>query len=199
MNTLPVMLHRLDALSARWLARSGIHLRPSIALLRVSLGLVFLGFGVLKFVPGVSPAESLVEQTVHRLSLGLVPGIVGTTLVAALETAIGLLLITGRYLRLGLLLLGLAMVGILSPVVLLPDRLFAGPANAPTLEGQYVLKDVVLVAAGAVVAAWARSGSVDGMRGDLVESIQRDSPGPAGGGTPAAGRQPDEPRRSDRM
>jgi putative oxidoreductase len=185
------MLQRLDALSARWLARSGIRLRPSIAVLRVSLGLVFLGFGVLKFVPGLSPAEDLVEQTVHKLSLGLVPGSVGATLVAALESAIGVLLITGRFLRLGLLLLGLAMVGILSPVVLLPDRLFAGPANAPTLEGQYVLKDVVLLAAGFVVAAWTRSGNTAGIRGGRGESIERDPP-VSPGGSPAPGWRSDE-------
>jgi uncharacterized membrane protein YkgB len=46
----------------------------------------------------------------------------------------------------------MAMVGILSPVLLFPDRLFAGPHFAPTLEGQYVLKDIVLLAAGMVVA-----------------------------------------------
>ena len=136
----PELAH-LEALAADWLARH------SVTLLRVSLGLVFLGFGALKFVPGLSPAEDLAEQTVETLTLGLFPGGVGIGLVALLETAIGLCLVTGRLRRLGVALLGLAMVGALSPVVLFPDRLFAGPAHAPTLEGQYVLKDVVLLAA----------------------------------------------------
>src|SRR5688572_11965009 len=86
--------------------------RFSFVFLRVSLGLVFLGFGVLKFFPGVSPAEGLAERTMEALTLNLVPGNVGIVLVAAMETAIGLSLITGRYRRLGLVLLGLAMVGI---------------------------------------------------------------------------------------
>ena len=68
-------------------------------------------------------------------------------------------------------------VGILSPLVLLPERLFAGPYGAPTLEGQYVLKDVILVAAGMVIAAVTfRGGRL--VRGDLPPSsaIRADVP-----------------------
>jgi uncharacterized membrane protein YkgB len=126
--------------------------RYSVAMLRVSLGLVFLGFGLLKFVPGLSPAEDLVERTMAVLTFGVIPAGLGLALVAAMETAIGLSLVTGKHLRGGLALLGLAMIGILSPVLLFPDRLFAGPLSAPTLEGQYVVKDIVLLAAGMVVA-----------------------------------------------
>ncbi len=126
--------------------------RRSLVWLRVSLGLVFLGFGLLKFVPDLSPAQDLVERMMAALTFGLVPDAVGLFLVAAMESAIGLSLISGRHLRIGLALLGMAMVGILSPVVLLPERLFAGPLSAPTLEGQYVLKDLVLLAAALVVA-----------------------------------------------
>jgi putative oxidoreductase len=144
-------LDRWRPVIAGWLARS------SIDVLRVSLGLVFFAFGALKFVPGLSPVEDLVTDTMGALTLGLISGRVGLLLVATLETVVGLLLLTGRYLRLGLVLLSLAMVGILSPLVLFPDRLFAGPGNAPSLEGQYVLKDLVLLAAVLVVAAGAPS------------------------------------------
>ena len=123
----------------------------SLVLLRISLGLVFLGFGVLKFFPGVSPAEDLAARTMEALTLGLVPGNVGIYLVAALETAIGLSLTTGRLRRLGLALLGLAMVGVLSPLVVATDDLFVRPYE-PTLAGQYVLKDIVLLAAALVIA-----------------------------------------------
>jgi uncharacterized membrane protein YkgB len=140
-------MERVDSLVAEWLARY------SVPLLRISLGLVFLGFGVLKFVPGLSPAEGLAQATMNKLTLGLIPESVGLVLVALLETAIGVSLITRRYLRLGLALLAMAMVGVLSPVVFFPGQLFAGDFNAPTMEGQYVLKDVVLLAAGLVVAA----------------------------------------------
>ena len=90
------------------------------------------------------------------LTFGVLTGGAATGVVAAMESAIGLSLLTGRYLRLGLGLLGIAMVGILSPIVLFADRLFFSRAGfAPTLEAQYVLKDVVLLAAALVVAAAA--------------------------------------------
>jgi len=124
----------------------------SITLLRVSLGLVFFGFGVLKFVPGLSPAEPLVVRTLDTLSFGLVPAPAALLLTASMETFIGLTLISGRRLVAGLIVLAGAMVGIMSPVVLFADDLFGG---GPTIEAQYVLKDIVLAAAAAVVAAKA--------------------------------------------
>jgi putative oxidoreductase len=139
-------------------------IRYSLLALRVSLGAVFLGFGVLKYFPGVSPAQSLVLATLHLLSLRLVPsvipGLAAMAFVATLESVIGLLLITGRRLRLAVVLLSIELAGILSPIVLLPRRMFAGPDHMPTLEGQYVLKDVILLAAGMVVAAVAGGASL---------------------------------------
>jgi putative oxidoreductase len=126
--------------------------RHSINVLRVSLGLVFLGFGLLKFVPGLSPAEPLVVRTLDTLSFGLVPPAAALLITAVMETFIGLTLVTGRWLLAGLLVLAAAMGGIMSPLVLFTADLFAG---GPTIEAQYVLKDIVLVAAGLVVAAKA--------------------------------------------
>ena len=122
--------------------------------LRISLGLTFLGFGVIKFFPGLSPAELLAAQTLHILTLGMIPDRIALVGVASLETAIGILLLSGRLLRLALALLALEMIGILSPLVLLPTVMFRGLVE-PTLEGQYVLKDIVVAAAGLVVAAQA--------------------------------------------
>ncbi len=138
----------------------------SVAVLRVAVGAVFLGFGVLKYFPGVSPAQNLTEATTHILFLGLIPGRLALIVVATLECFIGAALIAGRPMRLALWLLGFEFVGILSPLVLLPARLFAGPHHAPTLEGQYVLKDVILVGAAMVIAAATfRGGRL--IRGDL--------------------------------
>ena len=134
--------------------------RYGLAVLGISLGPVFVGFGVLKFVPGLSPVEDLVSETIDVPTLGLIPDGLELLLVATLKTVVGLLLLTGRFLRLGLRMLGLVIVGILSPLILFPDRLFTGAANAPTLEGPYILKDMVLLAAGLVLAAGARDGAV---------------------------------------
>jgi putative oxidoreductase len=140
-------LRAIEAVCHRWLVAH------SIAILRVSLGAVFLGFGVLKFFPGVSPAQNLVESTTHLLMLGLIPGGVALVIVATMECIIGLCLVTGRAMRGAVYLLGAQLIGILSPLVLLTSRLFHGPHGAPTLEGQYVLKDVIIVGAALVLAA----------------------------------------------
>lgn len=126
--------------------------RYSIDVLRISLGLVFTLFGALKFIPGASPAEELASRTVETLTLGIVSGYPALLLTAVIECFIGVTLVTGRLLRVGLSALGVALIGILSPLVLFFGDLF--PAG-PTLEAQYILKDVVLAAAGLVVVTAA--------------------------------------------
>lgn len=127
--------------------------RYSITLLRLALGFVFFGFGVLKFFPGSSPVEALVEKTVDTLTLGLVHGRAAIVMTAGMECFIGLTLLTGRLLKIGLAVLGVALIGIMSPLVLFAGELF--PHGTPTLTAQYVIKDLVLAAAGLVVAAKA--------------------------------------------
>lgn len=154
----------------------------SITVLRVAVGAVFLGFGVLKYLPGVSPAEGLVKATTHLLFLGVVPGEVSVVATSTLECFIGISLIANRWMRLTVWLLAGELVGVLSPLALLPGRLFAGPHHAPTLEGQYVLKDVILVAAGMVIAAATfRGGRL--VRGDLPPTS------PVAEGAPLDGEQ----------
>ncbi len=149
----------------------------SVAVLRVAVGLVFLGFGILKYFPGVSPAQNITEATTHILFFGLIPGRVCMIFVATLESFIGAALIAGRPIRIAMWLLATEFVGILSPLVLLPGRLFSGPGGAPTLEGQYVLKDIILVGAAMVIAAATfRGGRM--VRSDLppVRPVRRGQP-----------------------
>jgi putative oxidoreductase len=125
----------------------------SISALRVAVGAVFLGFGVLKYFPGISPAQSLTEATTHIVFLGLIPGSVALVGIATLECFIGVCLLANKWMRLAVWLLAIEFVGVLAPLALLPGRLFSGPHNAPTLEGQYVLKDIILVTAALVIVA----------------------------------------------
>ena len=125
--------------------------RHSIDILRICLGLIIVGFGVLKFFPGVSPAEPLVTKAVDMLTFGAITGQTAMVVTAAVECAVGLTLITGRFLRLGLVVLAGCVLGWMSPLVLFPGDLFT--SHGPTLAAQYILKDVVLGAAGLVVAA----------------------------------------------
>ncbi|TCM51940.1 DoxX family membrane protein [Kribbella sp. VKM Ac-2568] len=142
MNALLVKGNRITG----WLGRR------SIDILRISLGLVFLAFGILKFFPGASPAEALVIRTIDTLTLGVISGQSALLLTAVMECFIGITLVTGKLLRTGLLVLGFSLVGIMSPLVLFFGDLFPG---TPTLEAQYVFKDIVLAAAGLVIAAKA--------------------------------------------
>jgi putative oxidoreductase len=127
--------------------------RYSVAVLRISLGIVFFAFGVLKFFPGASPAEALVERTIDTLTLGIVDGRTAVLITAVVECFIGITLVTGKFVRAGLVVLAGSLVGIMSPLVLFFSDMF--PGGTPTLEAQYVFKDIVLAAAGLVVAAVA--------------------------------------------
>jgi uncharacterized membrane protein YphA (DoxX/SURF4 family) len=152
MRTLPGPLDPVDVRLTQWMARYGV------VTLRVTLGIVFLWFGVLKFFPGLSPAQTLALETIDVLTLGLVPGGVSLVLLAALECAIGVGLISGRFMRITLLLLAFQMVGAASPLLLFPGEVFTQFPYAPTLEGQYIIKNLVLASAGIVIGATVRGG-----------------------------------------
>ncbi len=154
MRALPGPLEAVDVRVTRWMARYGV------VTLRVALGLVFLWFGVLKFFPGLSPAQTLAVETIDLLTFGLIPGGVSLVLLAALECAIGLGLISGKLMRLTLLMLAFQMVGAASPLLLFPGEVFNAFPHAPTLEGQYIIKNVVLVSAGLVIGATVRGGGL---------------------------------------
>lgn len=127
-------------------------------LLRVSLGIVFLWFGALKFLPNLSPAQELATRTISILTGGLIPPSVSLLLLAGWECLIGLGLLLGRGLRGILLLLYVQMLGTLTPIVLFPHEVFVRIPYAPTLEGQYIIKNLVLISAGIVVGATVRGG-----------------------------------------
>lgn len=152
MRTMPAPLDPVDARITRWMARYGV------TLLRVAVGVVFVWFGALKYFPGLSPAQELALRTMDVMTFGLIPQSVSMVLLATLECVIGLGLIFGKFLRLVLLLLAFQMVGAVSPLVLFPGEAFTVFPYAPTLEGQYIIKNMVFVGAGLVVGATVRGG-----------------------------------------
>jgi hypothetical protein len=79
---------------------------------------------------------------------------------AVWETLIGLGLITGKFLRIILLLLFAQMIGTMTPLILFPAETFSKIPYAPTLEGQYIIKNLVLISAGLVVGATVRGGKI---------------------------------------
>lgn len=145
---------RLDRAITGSLARAGIDV------LRIGLGLVFLWFGLLKFFPGLSPAQDLATRTIEQLTLGAVGPGISLTILAAWETLIGIGLISGRFLRATIFLLAVQMLGAATPLVLFPAETFTQFPFAPTLEGQYIIKNVVLVGAAMVIGATVRGGAL---------------------------------------
>jgi uncharacterized membrane protein YphA (DoxX/SURF4 family) len=134
----------------RWLARY------SITVLRICMGVVILVFGFAKYFPGVSPAQDLVLAVNRILTFGLMPDKVTLILFATVESLLGLSLITGWGLRVTIYPLALWALAILSPLALLTAQLFSGPHHAPSLLGQYVFKDIILLASVLVIAARVR-------------------------------------------
>jgi uncharacterized membrane protein YphA (DoxX/SURF4 family) len=152
---LPQPLDRLDARITEALASLGV------PVLRIGLGSVFLWFGALKFFPGYSPAEDLAARTIEAITFGVVGPQISLPVLAAWETVIGIGLLSGRFLRATLFLLAVQMVGTLMPLVLFPGETFSRFPLAPTLEGQYIIKNVVLIGAAMVVGATVRGGRLD--------------------------------------
>ncbi|HCT24019.1 MAG TPA: hypothetical protein DIW54_12095, partial [Chitinophagaceae bacterium] len=76
-----------------------------MSLLRISVGIVYLWFGALKFFDGLSPAEQLAMNTIHELTFGLIDNKVNLMMLAGWECIVGFLLIIGKYIRPTLLLL----------------------------------------------------------------------------------------------
>jgi len=146
----PEPLEPLDRRITSWMARYGT------TLTRLALGIVFTWFGALKFFPGTSPAETLATDTIARLTAGHVPRDVALIGLAVWEVLIGIGLLTGRLLRVTLLLLFLQMAGTMLPLLLFRRETFVNFPLVPTLEGQYIIKNLVLISAAIVVGASVR-------------------------------------------
>jgi uncharacterized membrane protein YkgB len=145
-------LDRVDRAITGWMARNGI------TLLRISLGIVFLWFGVLKFFPTLSPAEALASQTILKLTFNHVGPSLSIPVLAAWECLIGLGLLTRVAMRVTLLLLFVQMSGTLLPLFFFPAEMFTSVPFVPTLAGQYIIKNLVLISAGIVIGATVRGG-----------------------------------------
>ncbi|MDB4915248.1 MAG: DoxX family protein [Gemmatimonadetes bacterium] len=143
--------------------------RSGLTLLRLSLGVIFLWFGVLKFFPGLSPAQDLAARTISVLSFGMVGPSLSIPVLATWECLIGLGLLTGIFMRATLFLLAFQMLGTLLPLVFFPAEVFTRIPYAPTLEGQYIIKNAVLISAAIVLGASVRGG---GLVADPVQKAQ---------------------------
>ena len=125
--------------------------RRSLTLLRISIGIIYLWFGGLKFFHGYSPAEDLAINTINKLTFGLVPQPVNIILLALWECAVGFLLISGIWLRSALSFLFIHMLCTFTPLLFFPSVSFKYVPYGFTLVGQYIMKNIIIMCAALVI------------------------------------------------
>jgi uncharacterized membrane protein YphA (DoxX/SURF4 family) len=144
------LFDRMDREITRWMARYGL------VILRFGLGVIFVWFGALKLVPGLSPAEELVRNTVYFVKPDLFQPIL-----AIWEILIGIGFLTGRFLRVTILLLFGQMAGTVLPLFLLPEVVWTVFPYGLTLEGQYIIKNLIIIGSALVLGGTARGGRIE--------------------------------------
>jgi uncharacterized membrane protein YkgB len=126
--------------------------KSSLGLLSITIGIVYLWFGLLKFVPGLSPAEGLATETIRLLTFDILGPSLSMKLLALWETALGVLLVAGFFRR---LVIPLALIHIaltFTPMLYFPDLIFSNNPFYLTLLGQYIAKNIII--AGALIIIW---------------------------------------------
>lgn len=119
-----------------------------VPFLRFAIGIVFIWFGALKTIGELSPAYDLVAATVYWLTPEIIVPLLGLW-----EVGIGVCFLIPPLTRLGLILLALQMPGTFLPLVLLPEVCFTVFPFGLTLEGQYIVKNLVIIGSALVIGA----------------------------------------------
>jgi uncharacterized membrane protein YkgB len=146
-NSLIKTLDRMDQKIVRFMSSY------ATLIIRISLGIVFVWFGLLKVV-GISPVFDLASQVVYWLPPELFVPFLGVW-----EIAIGVGLLLGKALRVILALLFLQLAGTFLVLLIMPEAAFQeGNPLFLTTEGEFVIKNLVLIAAGLAVGGTVRYG-----------------------------------------
>ncbi len=116
-------------------------------MLVISIGIVYLWFGTLKFFPGLSPAESLAKETLSRLTFGLVPTNITYCMLALWEITIGIFLILNFPKKLIIYIALLHILFTFTPLFLLAAASFTHVPYGLTLVGQYIIKNLIIFSA----------------------------------------------------
>ena len=118
-------------------------------LIRLPLFIIFFWFGLLKVIE-LSPARQLIIDTVFWM-----PFLSAETWVIVIgywEMLIAIFFLTKRTTFLAMILLFLQMSGTFMPLILLPDISFqSSNPLLPTLEGQYIIKNIIIITAALVI------------------------------------------------
>ena len=141
------MRFRFDEID-QWIAR---HMKQwGLPAIRISFGVIFFLFGILKPL-GLSPAAPLLMKTVVWLPVGSPK--TWLLIIGWWEVLIGVTFLFRKTIRIAIGLLFLHMIGTFMPFIFLPEVVYqnAGKVYLPTMEGQYIIKNLMIIAAALVV------------------------------------------------
>ena len=127
--------------------------RTFVPVARFSIFLIFFWFGLIKLL-GLSPASPLAEALTAR-TVGMQYFDLLFYGLALVECVIGILFIFPKFTRIVIPLLLFHMVLVCSPILLVPEMVWQQFA-VPTLEGQYIIKNAVVIAVAIGIAASAK-------------------------------------------
>lgn len=144
MSQLHHIFDTIDPIIAGWMHRYG-HL-----ILRISLGVIFIWFGLLKPF-GQSPAADLIARTVYWFDPKVFIPILGWW-----EVLIGICLLIRPLIRVAIFLLFFQIWGTFLPLVFLPDVCFKQFPFVLTIEGQYIVKNLLIISAALVIGGTVR-------------------------------------------
>lgn len=116
-------------------------------ILAITIGLVYLWFGGLKFFAHLSPAEDLAKNTIEVLTFGFIPTNIAIILLAIWETFIGAFLILNMYRKPVIILALVHMFLTFTPFIFFPNLSFNHSPLVFTLLGQYIFKNVIIIGA----------------------------------------------------
>lgn len=119
----------------------------SILFLRISIGLIYVLFGILKFFPQYSPAEQLASDTISMMTLGIISDSLALNLLAIVEVGIGFGLILGWRIKWIIWVTLWHMVCTFFPMLFIPDVAYSHSPISLSLVGQYILKNIIIIAA----------------------------------------------------
>lgn len=132
---------------------------PAPTFLRLSAGFVYFYFGFLKLFPDLSPAELLAGETLTRISWHWLDASAALFWLALMEVGIGLCFLFNFQLHRVFYVFLFHQLSTFIPLFILPELTFKIAPFAPTMEGQYIFKNLISLAAGwtvmrpAVIAA----------------------------------------------
>ncbi len=133
--------------------------RHGLDVLRISVGVVFFWFGFLKFFGSTSAAEEIASRTIATITFDLMQPNVSMPFLALLECIIGIGLLTKKYMKYIIPVLYFQMAGAILPLVIFTDQTWSAPF-VPTLLGQYIIKNIILIAAGIVLGVESKGGKL---------------------------------------